>query len=114
VRKSSSVLGAGGVGPFLSAAFVITTSTNFTTNNNLVTVSGTAPLLVKDILIDGLVWPVTWNSVTGWTARVALDAGTNSLRVSGIDINAIPSPAPKRLLPLHRSCHPACGQRRHQ
>jgi hypothetical protein len=57
-----------------------------TTNGNLISISGTAQLLVKDINLNGVAWPVTWTSVTSWTARVVLDAGSNGFQIAGADI----------------------------
>ena len=73
-----------------NTAFAVTTSTNFTTNADLVTVSGNAPLTVKDVVINGVPWPVTWLSVTSWTARVVLEAGGNSFRISATDLHGNP------------------------
>lgn len=67
--------------------FTITSNggADFTTNRNLITLSGTAPLEVRTILINGVAYPVTWTSLSNWTVRVPLMSGTNSLAVSGID-----------------------------
>ncbi len=39
-----------------------------TVNNNLATISGTAPLAVKTLWFNGVAYPLTWPTVTGWTA----------------------------------------------
>jgi hypothetical protein len=69
-----------------NAAFSVTSPLVLTTNGNLVTIAGTGPLLVKDIRLNGLAWPVIWTSITGWTARVVLDTGTNDFFISGTDV----------------------------
>jgi len=61
--------------------------TSYSTNDNFLVLRGSAPVGVKDILINGVQWPVTWTSITGWTARVALSAGANELTVNGADAN---------------------------
>lgn len=56
------------------------------TNNNLITVSGTAPVQITSLLINGISYPVTWSSVSGWSVLVALTSRTNVLNVSGYDL----------------------------
>ncbi|HTY87054.1 MAG TPA: lamin tail domain-containing protein, partial [Candidatus Acidoferrum sp.] len=73
-------------------------TTNFTVSgtvvvsNDVAYLSGTAPVAVKTIWFNGVAWPVTWTSVTNWTAVVALQQGTNVLHVAGIDIHGQPIP----------------------
>ena len=69
----------------VAANFAVSTPANLTTPNNLVLLSGTAPVNVRDIVINGVPFPVTWTSVTSWTARVVVNAGTNELIVQGLD-----------------------------
>jgi hypothetical protein len=58
-----------------------------TATNNLVTITGSAPLDVKDITINGIEYPVTWTSLSNWLVRVPLlNAGTNTLIVQGEDV----------------------------
>lgn len=65
--------------------------TNFAANapatlsSNLVTLTGTAPVNIKTIRINGCEYPLTWTSVTGWRAQVPLGPGTNQLIVRGFD-----------------------------
>jgi hypothetical protein len=63
-----------------------------TVNNNLATITGTAPLAVKTLWFNGVAYPLTWPTVTGWTATVTLQPGANLLSVQGIDINGQPVP----------------------
>jgi len=58
--------------------------------NNLATLSGTAPLAVKTLWFNGVAWPLTWPTTTGWTATVPLAPGTNLLSVLGVDLNGQP------------------------
>jgi hypothetical protein len=58
---------------------------NFVTNASLVTITGSAPLDVRQITINGVAYPLTWISATTWSARVALSAGANTLVVRGYD-----------------------------
>ncbi len=80
-------------------AFVLTQITNnqspfavvsnggadFSTNRNLITLTGTAPLEVRTLLINGVPYPVTWTSLHTWIVRIPLLRGSNTLNFSGID-----------------------------
>jgi hypothetical protein len=85
-QRRTFMLGNSGVGPFTNAPFRVTTPLNVTSSSNLITISGNASLRVKDILLNGVSWPVTWINVTSWTARVVLNAGNNSFRIEGIGL----------------------------
>jgi hypothetical protein len=77
-----------------SAAFNITSATNFTTGSNIVTLTGTAPINVKFFEINGIPYPVTWTSETNWSLRIPMGvAGSNYFVLQGFDrlSNAIPS-----------------------
>jgi hypothetical protein len=64
--------------------------TSFSTNRNLITISGTAPVGVKTITINGIAYEPVWNSVTSWTLRLALSAGANNLIVRGLNGQGVP------------------------
>jgi hypothetical protein len=69
--------------------------TQFTINssvvtNNVVTITGTAPVAVKTLLFNGVEWPVTWNTVMNWKVTVPLSPGTNQLSVVGVDLHGQP------------------------
>ncbi len=76
----SVISGAGGNTPFSVS------NPASVTNNNLITVSGTAPVKITSILINGVSYPVTWSSVSGWSVLVALTTRTNVLNISGYDL----------------------------
>jgi hypothetical protein len=67
--------------------FAITSNggSDFATNNNLVVLSGTAPIQVKTIEVNGISYALTWTTVTNWTLRVPIGTGNNLLTVQGID-----------------------------
>jgi hypothetical protein len=73
-------------GQIPNAAFAVNTPLSVTTNNNLLTISGTAPLEVKTIKINGLDYNVIWSAVTGWTIRVPLTEATNELTITAYDV----------------------------
>ncbi len=72
-------------------AQLATVASPFTVNpavvsNNVALLSGTAPVGVKTVQFNGAEWPVTWTSVTNWTATVPLQPGSNVLSVVGVDL----------------------------
>jgi hypothetical protein len=75
-----------------NASFAITNNggNNFAVTNSPVTLGGTAPLTVKDMLVNGVLYPVTWTSVTNWSLIVPLPVVTNLLSVQGVDKNGNP------------------------
>jgi hypothetical protein len=77
----------------VSAGFSITTrnGADFSTNRNTVELVGTAPVNVKTIKINGVEYPVTWTSTTGWKILVTLKPGQqNALVVQGFDPDGNP------------------------
>jgi hypothetical protein len=70
-----------------TTAFAITSNggNNFGSSNSTVTISGTAPVGVKTIEVNGVTYPLTWSSTTAWTLTVPLYGGTNLLVVQGVD-----------------------------
>ncbi len=69
-----------------NAAFAVTGTNYITTSNNLVTLSGTAPVQVQTIRVNGRDYAVTWNSVSGWTLRVPVSDPTNTLVVEAFNL----------------------------
>ena len=85
-RRSHIVQQLAGVRP----AFALSGSTEFNTTNQLLTLSGTAPVELSALWLNGVAWPVTWTTVTNWQLRVALAAGTNKLQLQGVDLSGRP------------------------
>ena len=73
---------AGNQAPFAIAS---NGGADFSTNRNLVVLTGTAPLEVRTILINGVSYPLTWTTVSNWSIRLPLVSGINTLQVTGID-----------------------------
>jgi hypothetical protein len=65
--------------------FTVNGGNNFSTAQNLVTLTGTAPVQVKTIKINGVTYPVTWTGVTQWTLHYALGPGVNALNLQAYD-----------------------------
>jgi regulation of enolase protein 1 (concanavalin A-like superfamily) len=56
-----------------------------TTNRNSVTLSGTAPLDVAAISVNGNSYPLSWTTPTNWTMIIPLHTGPNSLALQALD-----------------------------
>src|SRR6266496_2965103 len=54
--------------------------------NNLVTVTGLAPVEIKTIRVNGVAYPVTWGTITGWSMDVPLNAAVNTLSLQAFDV----------------------------
>jgi hypothetical protein len=80
------------VGSEEAAAFKITGTNYLTTGNNLVVISGEAPVEARTILINGVEWPVTWTSVKAWTIRLPVTAATNLLQIQPVGPTSDPLP----------------------
>ncbi|MDB6110509.1 MAG: spore coat protein CotH, partial [Pedosphaera sp.] len=72
--------------------FAITSNlgNDFGTNNTQVVLSGTGPIQVGSIQVNGVDYAVNWTSITNWNLTLPLSAGTNSLTVRGFDLNGVP------------------------
>jgi hypothetical protein len=56
-------------------------------SNGVGIVTGIAPVAIKTISLNGIEWPVTWTSVTNWSALIPLQAGSNFFSVVGLDVH---------------------------
>ncbi|HUR45469.1 MAG TPA: lamin tail domain-containing protein, partial [Candidatus Saccharimonadales bacterium] len=74
-----------------NVAFAITSNSgnNFSTNTNSVTITGTAPLGVRTIEVNGVSYPVTWPTLTGWAVAIPLFNGVNNLNIQGVGPNGV-------------------------
>ncbi len=82
-QRRAYIAGELAKGGLSNAPFTLRTPLTFTTNESLVTISGIANVMVKEISINGVTYPVTWTAVTNWSARVVLKPGQNNLQVVG-------------------------------
>jgi hypothetical protein len=57
-----------------------------TTNSNLITLSGTAPVTVQTIRINGQDYPIVWTSISAWTVKVPVSSSSNLLEVTAYDV----------------------------
>ena len=73
-----------------NAAFAVNAPSNFDTNVNLITLTGTAPVEVKTIMVNGVAYPATWSDIATWNLRLALAGGANSVHIQGYDLKGNP------------------------
>jgi hypothetical protein len=68
------------------ANFTLTSTNNVVTANNLVVISGDAPVEVAAIRINGQLYPITWTRVRSWEVRVAVEDPTTVLNIQALDL----------------------------
>lgn len=73
------------LGQLPSASFAVSSSAPSGTDPSVLVVTGTSPVTVKDIVINGVVWPLLWTSDTQWTLNYAMRSGLNTLNISGVN-----------------------------
>ena len=69
-----------------NAQLAVNGPSTITTTNNLVTLSGMAPVTVRTLQINGVEWPVTWTSLNQWSVSVPVDSATNQWILAGVDV----------------------------
>jgi hypothetical protein len=65
----------------VAANFSVSAAVTSLTNLNLATLTGTAPVTVKRITVNGISYSPKWDSVTSWRMLVPLAPGANVLNV---------------------------------
>ncbi len=92
----------------VSAGFAITTGggNNYSTNRNTVLLSGTAPVTVKTIKVNGIEYPVTWTSETSWQIGYALHAQQNLIQLDGYDADGKLIPGASDTLSINLTTQP--------
>jgi hypothetical protein len=70
-----------------TSTFAITSNNgaDFSTAQAVVTLTGSAPISVATVTVNGTPMPVTWMTLTTWTMQVALGAPSNLLQLGGLD-----------------------------
>ncbi len=71
-------------------ALTINGGADFTTNKNSISLTGTAPVGVQTIEINGVSYPLTWATTTSWSMAYALGNGVNKLNIQGYDSQGRP------------------------
>ncbi len=70
--------------------FFTVATNSITTNNNLITITGTAPLEVAVIHVNGIEFPVIWNNSRTFTIRIAVDSPSNTFAIQGYNVRGQP------------------------
>ncbi len=65
--------------------FAVDAPSFFETETNYLVLTGTAPVGVKTITLNGAAYPITWTSPTHFVMRFALHAGYNTYTLQGFD-----------------------------
>lgn len=75
----------------VAASFTITSNggLDFSVSNNLLMLTGTAPIEAATLKVNGVACRPTWSTVTNWTMTIALKDGINHLIVQGFDAPGI-------------------------
>ena len=78
----------------VAANFALTSNggVDFSTSSNLLTLTGTAPIDVAAIEVNGVRYAPTWTAVTAWSLVIPLKDGLNPLWVQGFDSRGNPLP----------------------
>ena len=73
----------------ITTPFAITNNNGngFGVTNDHVTIGGSGPITVHTVAVNGVVYPVTWTSVTNWTVTVPLTGYVNPLVLQGMDMH---------------------------
>ena len=66
--------------------FALTSSSSLSVSSNLVEISGTAPVEMASILVNGVEYPIEWSTVTEWTIHVVVDS-SGELDIQGFDLD---------------------------
>jgi hypothetical protein len=80
----------------IAAQIAAENATSFTVNpapavtNDVAYLTGTAPVNVQTIWINGAPYPLQWTSVSTWMAAVPLQQGNNPFSVVGVDTHGQP------------------------
>jgi hypothetical protein len=68
-----------------NAPFAVSGPTPLTTSANLVTLSGTAPVTLHTLRVNGIAWPLSWTSISQWKLQLPVTSATNVLELAGFD-----------------------------
>ncbi len=71
----------------VSNVFNVTGTNYMTTGTNLITLTGTAPVRVNTITVNGVAYTPIWTTVNSWRLQVPVFSGTNDLVIAGLDRN---------------------------
>jgi hypothetical protein len=87
----------------VAASFAVAGPATLTVQSNLVKLTGTAPITLCQLTINGVAWPLTWTTVTNWTVQLPMTTGTNRLVIAGADKNGNPIPGANKSVTVVRT-----------
>ena len=67
-----------------TAAFVVA-ATGITATSNVAVITGTAPVEVVSITVNGIACQPVWTSTTGWTLRIPVPSGSSTVAIAAYD-----------------------------
>ncbi|MBM3882417.1 MAG: hypothetical protein FJ387_22285 [Verrucomicrobia bacterium] len=62
---------------------------DFSTDANRVSLIGEAPVTITTLLVNGVPYPASWDTVSQWRVEVVLQPGANALAVEGLDRHGV-------------------------
>lgn len=62
----------------------------YTLSNNVAFFTGTAPINVRSVFVNGAEYPISWTSLTRFRIAVPLQPGNNALSVVAVDAHNVP------------------------
>lgn len=72
-----------------------------TTDQSVVTLSGLAPIDVRSISVNGILYSPSWTTLTNWQLRIPVRGGTNVLVLAGVDRAGRPVPGASRAVTVN-------------
>lgn len=69
----------------VNSDFSITMPNNLMVASNLLIITGSAPVQIQSLRINGSERAADWTSITNWSVQLALSPGTNFMAIEGID-----------------------------
>ena len=87
--KRSTMQGLIGTVP---STLTVSGNNPLSTNTNYVVISGSAPLSIDQISVNGAIYPITWTSATVWSLRLAVGDSNNVFVIQGLDTKGAPVP----------------------
>jgi hypothetical protein len=84
-QRRSNLLGLIAANVSSTFSIKLNNGADFSTNRNLIALTGTAAIGVRTITVNGVAFPVTWTTVTNWITQVALGGAFNALTIRGLD-----------------------------
>lgn len=80
----------------VSNVFDVSGPATFSTNLNLISLTGTAPVTVRTLTVNGVEFTPVWTTANNWRLLIPLAAGANELVIAGFDRFGHPVPGASR------------------